>query len=50
MNDFIKNSLKKGKLENFQKLIIKYNSKLKLITLIFISILFIYRLNKNKMK
>ena len=40
----------KGKIENFQKLIIKYNSKLKFITLIFISILFIYKLNKNKMK
>ena len=40
----------KGKIGKFQKLIIKFDSKLKFITLIFISILFIYRLNKNKMK
>ena len=40
----------KGKLENFINLIIKYNSKIKFITLIFISFLFIYKLNKNKMK
>ena len=40
----------KGKIGKFQKLIIKYNSKIKFIKLIFISFLFIYKLNKNKMK
>ena len=40
----------KGKILKFQKLIIKYNSKIKFIKLIFISFLFIYKLNKNKMK
>ena len=39
----------KGKLENFKNLIIKYNSKIKFITLIFISFLFIYKLNIYKM-
>ena len=39
----------KGKIGNFQKLIIKYNSKIKFITLIFISFLFINKLNIYKM-
>ena len=47
---FYQKFFEKGTIGKFQKLIIKYNYKIKFITLIFISFLFIYKLNKNKMK
>ena len=39
----------KGTIGKFHKLIIKYNSKIQFITLIFISFLFIYKLIIYKM-